>query len=106
MAICTSSIYGYALRKIIEATACGCVALTNLPEDEVLPGIDENLVRIPDTKNILEVALVLQEIYSTYNPERQQELAAKAKQAYDYHVLGTKLVQDIENLRSSYGVRK
>jgi len=106
VAICTSSIYGYALRKMIEATACGCVVLTNLPEDEVLPGIDENLVRIPDTKNILEVAQVLQGIYSAYNPERQQELATKAKQFYDYRVLGTKLAQDIENLRRQYGVRK
>jgi hypothetical protein len=42
VAICTSSVYGYALRKIVEATACGCVVITDLPVDDPLPGIDGN----------------------------------------------------------------
>ncbi len=45
VAICTASKFGYALRKIAEATACGCRVITDLPSDEVMPEIDGNLTR-------------------------------------------------------------
>ena len=46
VAICTSSTMGFALRKIIEATACGCRVITDLPAGEVMPEIDGNLTRV------------------------------------------------------------
>ena len=46
VSICTASVFGYALRKLMESTACGCVVITDLPSDEVLPEIDSNLVRV------------------------------------------------------------
>lgn len=103
VAICTSSIYGYALRKIPEATACGCVVLTDLPEDEVMPHIDGNLVRVAGTASPQEVYAKAVEAIKTYNPERQAHYADLAKQHYDYRVLGAKLADDIERLRSNYG---
>lgn len=56
VAICTASMYGYALRKIIEATAVGCRVLTDLPVEDVLPEIDGNLVRISIDNSTAEIA--------------------------------------------------
>jgi hypothetical protein len=102
VAICTASIYGYALRKIIEATACGCRVLTDLPEDEVLPDIDGNLVRIHRNTGHKDVVKVIQRLLDEYNPERQANYAVMAKEFYDYRPMGVKLANDIESLRRSY----
>lgn len=102
VSICTASRYGYVLRKIIESTACGCVVLTDLPEDEVVPEIDDNLVRIhPDTPTH-KIAELLKQLYSEYNAEKQQYYAIKAKAYYDYRVAGARLAEEIENQRLSY----
>lgn len=102
VAICTASIYGYALRKIIEATACGCVVITDLPEEEVLPEIDENLVRVHPRISPREVADLLRDLYASYDPERQYEYAQRAIAFYDFRAAGIRLAQDIENLRGTY----
>ncbi len=102
VAICTASIYGYALRKLIEATAAGCVVVTDLPTDEVLPAIDANLVRLhPDTPT-REVAELLRQLYARYDPERQRFFAEQACLEYDYHAMGVRLAQDIEAKRRAY----
>lgn len=103
VAICTSSIYGYTLRKIAEATACGCVVITDLPTDEVMPGIDGNLVRVSDKSSWQQVYAAVLHAIRTYSPERQAHYAAIAKEYYDYRRLGTALATDIEELRRSYG---
>lgn len=102
VAICTSSMYGYALRKIIEATACGCIVLTDLPSDEVLPEIDENLVRIHPSISSQEISGILKTLYSTYNVDRQLLFAHKAMRYYDYRTMTKKLVEDIERMRVNY----
>lgn len=107
VAICTSSIYGYALRKMIEATACGCVVLTNLPDTDILPEIDDNLIRIkphPEKEflTLQRYANKIREAISKYNPERQRHFAENAKQYYDYRVMCGKLVRDVEQMRVSY----
>jgi hypothetical protein len=105
VAICTSSIYGYALRKIIEATACGCRVITDLPSDEVLPLIDDNLVRLEcnhPTEAVKEVTRLLPELYDSYNPDTQLELATRAKVWYDYHPTGVRLALQIEAMRREY----
>lgn len=102
VAICTSSVYGYALRKIIEATACGCVVITDLPEDETLPYIDGNLVRMNPMTPVDRVANKLREIYSTYDEEKQEHYAEMAKAYYNYQSVCGRLADDIEKLRSNY----
>lgn len=102
VAICTSSKYGYALRKIIEATACGCVVVTDLPVEDKLPYIDDNLVRLPPQPNLATTAAVLQKALTTYQPDRQRHFAELAKTHYDFRVLGAKLAQDIETVRQRY----
>jgi len=102
VAVCTSSIYGYALRKIIEATACGCLVITDLPRDEVLPGIDDNLLRVSPSQSLTSFPEMLRSLYASYNEERQRHYAEEAKKFYDYRVLGSKLAKDIEDLRCTY----
>ena len=101
-AICTSSIYGYALRKIIEATACGCVVISDLPEDECLPRIDGNIIRIEPDTSTHAVADILDRIYDTYDPHLQAYYAEAACEWYDYRLVGARLANDIEAMRSTY----
>ena len=102
VAICTSSIYGYALRKIVEATACGCVVITDLPSDDILPGIDENLVRVHPEIPDGELREAIRSAEVGYNPVRQEYLASVAKMVYDFRAVGTKLAEDLEEMRCSY----
>jgi hypothetical protein len=99
VAVCTSSIYGYALRKIIEATACGCMVLTDLPVDDVLPEIDENLARIHPDWRFQRICRIINEMYQNWDPDRQRERAERAKKFYDYVPMCERLAQDIERLR-------
>jgi hypothetical protein len=107
VAICTSSIYGYALRKIIEATACGCIVITNLPESDRLPFIDDNLVRVfphPEKEflTLQRYGNRIRECIEKYDVERQRHFAEQAIKYYDYRVMCGKLVADIEQMRFSY----
>jgi hypothetical protein len=102
VAICTTSIYGYALRKIIEATACGCRVVTDLPIDDVLPHIDSNLIRIRPDASLRVINDMIREACMLYDPDRQQHMAEATKLHYDYRQEGTRLAQSIEHLRTTY----
>lgn len=102
VALCTSSVYGYALRKIIEATACGCRVITDLPTDEVLPEIDGNLIRVSPDVSVEELGTVITQALALYNPTLQAEWAARTCAWYDYRYQGARLVEAIERLRSHY----
>lgn len=102
-AICTSSIYGYAVRKIIEATACGCRVVTDLPTDDVLPAIDDNLVRVDPDVSTNAIADMLKQLYAGYDPARQEWFAHQAISFYDYRTIGIQLAHNIETARRNYG---
>lgn len=102
VAVCTSSIYGYALRKIVEATACGCRVVTDLPVDDPLPYIDGNLVRIDCTTSTEDAVKLVRQLARTYDPCLQQHYAAEAKFHYDYRTEGRRLVEEIERMRRNY----
>lgn len=104
VAICTSSRFGYAVRKIIEATACGCRVITDLPVDEVLPGIDANLVRVDVGIATADLSILVHELCTSWDAGRQTVFADLAKELYDYRALGAKLSADIELLRGAYNV--
>lgn len=103
VAVCTSSRFGYAVRKIVEATACGCRVVTDLPIDEVLPFIDANLVRVEPGCSTAYIEELCVDLADTWNAEWQRHNADMAKMVYDYRTLGRKLSDDIEKLRRSYG---
>lgn len=96
ISICTCSIYKYALRKIIESTACGCRVVTNLPAKYSPPGLETNLFRIDDTITIPQLRDVIITLDRYYNPEHQQEVAKRCKELYDYRVVTKKLAEDID----------
>lgn len=102
VAICTSSVYGYSLRKLIEATACGCKVITDLPVDDVLPEIDGNLVRVPVDTSIGGMITLIKYLYDNYHVDTQKDFADKAKKFYDYRASGARLTNDIEIIRTSY----
>lgn len=103
VSICTSSVFGYALRKIVEAVACGCRVITDLPTDDVLPGgIDAALVRVPPSISVREVSELIRHLCDTYDPERQGHYAALALARYDWRVEGVRLAGAIEELRRGY----
>lgn len=105
VAICTSSWFGYSLRKIIEATACGCRVITDLPTDELMPQIDDNLVRVHPDTTTKEVDELVRAMYDSYNPELQRMYAKAAQYYYDYRAVGMRLFADIEHFRSEYNSR-
>lgn len=102
VAICTSSRYGYALRKIIEATASGCIVITDLPTDEVLPEIDSNLVRVGVDIDMGYLSVLLQELYESYDPDKQRELSKRATAFYGWREVASRLAKKIERLKENY----
>jgi len=102
VALCTCSKYGYALRRIFEATACGCRVITDLPADDVLPVIDTNLIRISPVETTGRIAELVAEAIQTYNPEVQHRFATAAQEYYDYRVAGRRLAQAIQAMKLSY----
>lgn len=106
VSICTSSMYGFTLRKLIESTACGCVVVTDLPVDDPLPEIDDNLHRISPSASTQEINELVQTLIRTYDPELQQQFAEKAKLYYDYRASGLRLVNDIERMRNRHATLK
>lgn len=102
VAICTSSRLGYSLRKIIEATACGCRVITDLPTDDVMPAIDENLVRVSPSINVLHLKKLIEDLVNGYDPTFQREMAGRACDWYDYRIVGKRLTTAIEEAREQW----
>lgn len=102
VAICTASRYGYALRKIIEATAVGCRVVTDLPEDDVLPFIDTNLIRVHNDsspENVLRACKLAADIW---DENAQCEMALTCQAHYSYQNQGRLLSDAIDRMRSTY----
>lgn len=102
VAICTSSMYGYSLRKIIEATAAGCRVITDLPTDDYLPNIDDNLIRIHPDIEIKDLRSVIESAIETYNPKVQCEFSNRCVATYNYYTQSSTLHEKITKLRKMY----
>lgn len=104
VAICTASQYGYALRKIVEATAAGCMVLTDLPRDDKLPEIDGNLTHISPTLGTKEIASLLYRMLANYDADTQYRYSQAARLRYDYRTEGIRLAAEIDRTRREYDV--
>lgn len=103
VAICTASVFGYALRKIIEAVACGCKVITDIPPDDPLPGgIDEALIRVSPEVPINQLAWIVQREIAAYDPLAQERYARAACEWFDWRRRGTELAGEIEKMRSEF----
>ncbi len=91
VAIATASMYGFALRKIIEAVAVGCTVITDLPAADVLPEIDGALVRVKPTIGSPELAGVIVDAVQAWHPIERGMWAARARGFYDYRAIGRRL---------------
>jgi hypothetical protein len=106
VAIATSSIYGYALRKLVESTACGCIVITDLPEEDTLPFIDDNLIRVNPNWSARHIGNIIREAIEKYDPDRQAHFAREAINFYDFRVIGLYTAAKIEALRKTYPNRE
>lgn len=102
VSICTTSIYGYALRKIIEAVACGCVPITDLPVDDVLPEIDAALVRIPVGTKPAGVFDLCRQVELEYDADKAEHFSKKALEFYDWRASGLRQIEAVEQLQRNY----
>lgn len=95
VSIATASMYGFALRKIIEAVAVGCTVITDLPALDVLPEIDGALVRVKPTIGTAEIAGVIAEAVTAWDPLERAAWAARARAFYDYRAIGRRLSMNL-----------
>ncbi len=93
--VATASKFGFALRKIIESVAMGCTPITDLPKYDVLPEIDEALVRVSPDINHVELRAVINHSINNWNQEKAIHFAEKARAFYDYRVVGKRLDEAI-----------
>jgi hypothetical protein len=96
VAVCTASAYRFSLRKLFEATAAGCRVVTNLPSYDLLPGIDDNLIRVPSDIGADELRGVIQNAAATWDLRQQQAFAAAAVRYYDWRAECARVAKDLE----------
>jgi hypothetical protein len=89
--VATASMFGFALRKIIESVAVGCTVITDLPAFDVLPAIDGALVRVKPTIGLRELRAVLSDQLRVWDLDERLEWAAQARAFYDYRTVGAAL---------------
>ena len=96
VAVCTASAYRFALRKIWEATAAGCRVITNLPSYDLLPGIDDNLIRVSSDVSTGELKEVIQNAAATWDLRQQQAFAERAVELYDWRAECARVAKELE----------
>jgi hypothetical protein len=96
-AVCTSSQYDFALRKIIEATACGCRVVTDLTEE--MPEIDANLIRVEPGIRMDDLAEIVDEAEAGWDEEIQHLHAMAARDYYDWRRRGIELDEALQDKR-------
>jgi hypothetical protein len=89
--IATASMFGFALRKMIESVAVGCTVITDLPAFDVLPAIDGALIRVKPTIGLRELRTVISDQLRFWDLDERLEWSAKARDFYDYRSIGRTL---------------
>lgn len=89
--VATASKYGFALRKIIESVAMGATPITDLPAYDVLPEIDQALVRIPTSSSMQDVLEAIGQADQKWNYDERLHYANIARQWYDWRAVGQRL---------------
>lgn len=107
VAICTSSIYGYSLRKIIEAVCCGCRVITDLPLEELLPVIslpaaEHCLIRVNPAISMDDLREVILTAEREYDEDLMRTISTAATHFYNFTNVTKKLAHDIQGLRNIY----
>lgn len=106
VSICTSSAYGYLLRKIIESTASGCIVISDLPTDEVVPEIDGNIIRVDPRISAADLRVLIGTLANDYCIKKQTKYAEAAIDYFNHIRITEKLKKDIETMRLNYNKEK
>jgi len=99
VAICTTSMFGFAVKKIIEATAAGCIVITDLPAFDSLGPIDDNLVRIPVNADHNYVRRLCVDTANHWDAKRQHGFACHAIQHFNHIDVAQRLAADLAEKR-------
>lgn len=95
--IATASRFHFSLRKIIESVAVGCIPVTNLPAYDVLPVIDQALVRVPDDISWQDLKEVVDKSEKSWDWDERRWWAEKCLDRYNYIHTGRLLDSAIES---------
>jgi hypothetical protein len=91
VAICTASTRDFLLRKVVEASACGCAVVTNLSDRDRPVGIENNLIRVSPNAWFDEVARAVRIALDNWDVEKQFNIVEKVKREYDWRIQGQRL---------------
>lgn len=89
--IATASAYGFALRKIIESVAMGCTPITDLPSYDILPEIDQALVRVAPPYDVLKLGATINRAAVSWSAQERRVFASAARDFYDWRAIGLRL---------------
>jgi hypothetical protein len=95
--IATASKYGFALRKIVESVAVGCIPVTNLPEADVLPAIDGALRRFDQNWRAEDIVREAKKIADGWHEEDVMAYSRSCLEVYDYRAMGHRLNCEVED---------
>ena len=95
VAICTASAYRFALRKLFEATAAGCIVVTDLPAYDGLPAIEGNLIRVSPDIPTAELREVVQAAAAGWDLARQSAYALAAVNRYHHFAETARLAKEL-----------
>lgn len=101
VSIATCSQYQFALRKIIEALACGCIPLTNLPIWDELPVVDKYLKRFSKSDRTEQIVRQAEVLIDEYDPEVIKQQINDTLEYYDYRNLTGILNTTIEEFHKT-----
>lgn len=103
--VATASMYGFALRKIIESVAVGCTVVTDLPDYDVLPEIDGALVRVRPTAGTDEIKRALEQAVQSWALDARLVWAEKARRFYGHEAIGARLDRALAAAAARHEVR-
>ncbi len=89
--IATASRYGFALRKIIEGVACGCVVVTDLPPHDGLGFAERGLVRVE-----VRIEEAIAAACDRWTSQAAWSAAEEVKGFYDFRAVGRRLYSELE----------
>ena len=99
VSVATASVFGFALRKIIESVAVGCAVVSTLPvHDMPLPAIDDTpWMRLPNDCGVDTLRSAVDMAECGWTPQEAAVNSSRVIACYDYRYMGQKLTHDIDS---------
>lgn len=95
--ICSSSVFGFSLRKIIESIAMGCVPITDLPKYDNYPYVNDAIERVPRGAPADLWAERAHRAAREWDFDKRKKFAELAREHYDYRAIGWNLSKALES---------